>query len=473
MDTKNRFQKNTKFKDIETSTSTQVDLSCSLYKNSKYIDLIFEGTSDISKKNIDLHNLKGVIYFLDVLVDDSKIEEKVIRPILSSIDHQEFDKKLTLSSINKTENMEDVINSLLDGMCVVIVDSISTAYILDISNNTSREFEESPTEQVIAGQHIGFVESLDNNLSLIRRYIKNRDLKIEYYYCGNKTKTKLSIAYIKGLTDSLILEELDRRISSIDVESLQGLGMIQRCLDDYPKSPFPQLLRTERSDHTVNHLLNGKIALFIDGHPACLILPVNFFSFFQSPESVNARWTIGAIYPFIRLLATLGVFILPSFYISVISFNFDSVTLEILLPILHSLQQIPLSPLMEASFMLMTLELLREAAVRLPPVISQTIGIVGGLIIGQAIVDAGIVSNLMVIVIALTAILAFIGPYQEMRLTIRFISFPIMVLSSLFGLIGLAIGMLFLISHLCKLKTFGRPYFSHDDLKILIRQRVL
>lgn len=237
-------------------------------------------------------------------------------------------------------------------------------------------------------------------------------------------------------------------------------GQLSDYLDDQVWSPFPQLLNTERPDRVVANILEGKIAIMTDITPTALIGPVTFFSFYQSPDDFNSRVLVGTFYRVMRILSFLTAIFLPAFYIAIVSFHFEVLPLELANKVKSDINQIPYRPLIEALIMEVTIELIREASVRLPKSIGQTIGIVGGLVIGESIVSAGLVSNLMVIVVAFTAISSFVAPSVELNTSIRVLRFPFMILASLFGFFGIMIGTFILVIHLLNLSSLKRPYFS-------------
>ena len=266
--------------------------------------------------------------------------------------------------------------------------------------------------------------------------------------------------YVENVVDRGALKIVEDRLNAIDIEMFYSIGQLSDYLDDQVWSPFPQLLNTERPDRVVANILEGKIAIMSDLSPNALVGPVTFFSFYQTPDDFNARVFVGSFYRLMRLFSILSAIFLPAFYIAIVSFHFEILPLELANKVKTDINQIPYRPLIEALIMEVTIELIREASVRLPKSIGQTIGIVGGLVIGDAIVSAGLVSNLMVIVVAFTAISSFVVPSIELNTTIRMLRFPFMILASLFGFFGIVIGTFLLVVHLLNLSSFKRPYFA-------------
>ncbi|MER2155891.1 MAG: spore germination protein [Solibacillus sp.] len=353
-----------------------------------------------------------------------------------------------------------LINYVCDGETIIIL--LQSRKMIRFS---SPEFvhgtpDEPENEQILRGSHEGFVESFDANISLIRKRIRNNKLVVRKIILGKNTRTVIYYYYVDDLVDKEALKTVENRLNAIDIDEVYSIGQLNDNLDDQVWSPFPQLLSTERPDRVTANILEGKIAIMTDLSPTALIGPVTFFSFYQTPDDFNSRVLVGTFYRLLRGFSLLSAIFLPAFYIAIISFHFEVLPLELANKIKTDINQIPYRPLIEAMIMELTIELIREASVRLPKSIGQTIGIVGGLVIGDAIVSAGLVSNLMVIVVAFTAISSFVVPSVELNSTIRLLRFPFMFLASLFGFYGIVIGTFILVVHLLNLSSLKRPYFS-------------
>ncbi|MER2111993.1 MAG: spore germination protein [Solibacillus isronensis] len=357
-------------------------------------------------------------------------------------------------------DLKKLIGYVCDGETIIIL--LQSQKMIRLS---SPEFvhgtpEEPENEQILRGSHEGFVESFDANISLIRKRIRNNKLVVKKIILGKNTRTAVYYYYVDGLVDKEALKTVENRLNAMEIDEFYSIGQLNDHLDDQVWSPFPQLLSTERPDRVTANVLEGKIAIMTDLSPAALIGPVTFFSFYQTPDDFNSRVFVGTFYRLLRGFSLLSAIFLPAFYIAIISFHFEVLPLELANKIKTDINQIPYRPLIEAMIMELTIELIREASVRLPKSIGQTIGIVGGLVIGDAIVSAGLVSNLMVIVVAFTAISSFVVPSIELNSTIRLLRFPLMLLASLFGFYGIVIGTFIIVVHLLNLSSLNRPYFS-------------
>ncbi|MDT0158859.1 spore germination protein [Bacillus sp. AG4(2022)] len=418
-----------------------------------------EGSDDFKERIIEAEGRTLYLFFLSSMVDDARLEERIIKPLSLSAGNL-IEKQAQTQEVQRTSILSDALKGILTGYCFAMEHDSSEGVLLSAASSLSREISDPADEHIIQGSHEGFIENIGKNLLLIRKRIENPNLKVKYITIGKATNTASALIYIENLTSGKLITEITKRLASISMDSIQSPGFIQDCIEDHPFSPFPQILNTERPDRAAAHLMEGRAVLITDGSPSVMIMPVTFFAFFQSPEDYNNRWYLGSFFRFLRLISFILSLILPAFYVAVVSYHHEIVPIELVYTLQASLNFVPVPPVIEAMFMQLALELLREAAVRLPQPIAQTIGIVGGLVIGTAVVEAGLVSNVMIIVVALTAIASFVIPSIEMSNTLRFIGFPLMLLASIFGFIGIVFGLLLLVIHLAQLKSFGVPYFS-------------
>lgn len=331
---------------------------------------------------------------------------------------------------------------------------------LNIPDLVHRMPEEPVNEHILRGSHEGLVEDYNTNLSLIRKRIKSQKLVVRSHTVGKETNAFVYYMYIDDVVDKGALSILEERLYSIDIDMFYSVGQLSDYLEDEVLSPFPQLLNTERPDRVCASLVEGKIAVMTNLSPTALIAPVTLFTFYQSPDDFNSRVLVGSFYKIVRLASFFSAIFLPAFYIAIVSYHFEVLPLELSNKVKEDVNQIPYRPLIEAFILEITIELIREASIRLPQSIGQTIGIVGGLVIGDAIVRAGLVSNMMVIVVAFTAISSFVVPSVELNTTIRILRFPFMLLASIFGFFGIVIGTLILGIHLLNLSSLKRPYMS-------------
>ncbi|MEI3611064.1 spore germination protein [Pseudogracilibacillus sp. SO30301A] len=434
--------------------------------------------------------VKCAVVYIDGLVDEQSIQHNVLgslqvtkddkypteaRSILDFI----YWKLIGDTNIQKGESFDDLSFNLLSGFTILFIDGIATILMIDTAGGEFRSIEEPVTETLIRGPREGFIESVQRNVAMIRRRIKDPNLRFKTYQTGRRAKKSIVVTYVDGIIDPKLLKEVDRRLKTIDIDIVPETGYIEEWIEDSFLSPFPQFSNTERPDKVIAAIMQGKVAIMLDGTPFALIAPVNFSNVLQSPEDYYERWTIGSL---LRVLRYLGAFIsvfLPSLYIALISLQPGMIPSSLVFSIAATREGVPFPPIAEALMMVITMELLQEAGARLPQTIGQTIGIVGGLVIGEAAVQAGIVSPIMVIVVALTAIANFSIPSYSVAISFRIVRFGFMFAAAVFGMFGIILVYIMINIHFVNLKSFGVPYsapfapfFSNDWHDVVIRSPI-
>ena len=356
--------------------------------------------------------------------------------------------------------LQKIVDYICNGETIIILPKMQEIIRINSPEFPHRSPDEPENEQILRGAHEGFVEHIDSNISLIRKRIRNNKLIVKKAQIGKETKIEAYYVYLEDVVDKEALKTVEERLQSMNLDMYYTVGQLIDQLDDHVWSPFPQLLNTERPDRVAANIVEGKIAILTDISPTAIIGPVTFFTFYQSPDDFNSRVIIGTFYRLMRMISLVAAIFLPALYIAIVSFHFEVIPIELAFKVKMDINQIPYRPFIEALIMEITIELIREASVRLPKSIGQTIGIVGGLVIGESIVSAGLVSNLMVIVVAFTAISSFVVPSIELNTAIRVLRFPFMILAAMFGFFGILIGTFILVIHLLNLSSFKQPYFS-------------
>ncbi|MBE5105862.1 spore germination protein [Bacillus thuringiensis] len=448
-------------------------LESDLSNNLAELQNIFRQSPDlvIRQFQMTVDGLAAALVYLSGLADKQLIQNNVLSPLMNSDFNANTELPITLGQIKIIHTWNEIENAILEGDSVLLFNGQTTAHQLDTKGGPQRNIEDAHNEIALKGAHQGFIETGAQNIAMIRRYIPHRELMIKELVIGMRSKTKISILYLKDVASEEVLNELETRIQRITVDAVASNGELVEFIEDNPYSPFPQFLLTERPDLAVSHILQGRFVTVMDHSPNVLIAPTNFISFFQGVDDYGTRWLVASFIRILRFFAFMVALFLPASYVAFISFNFEVIPVELYLSIAESRTRVPFVPVMEALLMEITLETMREGALRLPTPIGQTVGIVGGIIIGQAAVQAGIVSNIMIIVVAVTAISSFIIPNYDMGSAVRLLRFPMMILAALFGLVGLVIGWMTLIGHLISLESLGTPYgtplapFRFADMK--------
>ncbi|WP_027626110.1 spore germination protein [Clostridium lundense] len=424
----------------------------------------FKDCPDIVNKKLILKDgRQGCLFYIKGFINIDLIQRDLIKPMMSiditNVSDKEILEYLPLINTSTCYDIDTVISSVLNGKTVFLIDKSNYAIICELNDFEKRSISEPENEKNVRGPHEGFIENLDSNLGILRKRIKNENLKFKNIILGNETKQKIVIAYINGIANPKLLNILTDKVSKINTDGLPAIGYIEQYITDSPNSPFPQYLPTERPDKVVSALLEGRLVILMDGTPFSLIVPVSFWSFIQAPDDYNTKWMLGSFIRYIRLLSLIISMTLPSLYISATAFQYYLIPLNLLIPLAISRTRVAFPPVIEALVMEFTIEIIREASIRLPTYISATIGVVGGIIIGQAAVNAGIVSSLFIIVVAVTAMASYVVPIYDFGSALRFTRFLFLILSSFFGIIGVVVGIALIISHLLSLESLGQPYF--------------
>lgn len=420
---------------------------------------------DIIRRKVYIDNqYEAFFLFINEIIDHDILQRDFISPI-SNMSIKELSNEINIHNIPCGEltilyDSKEVLDNIMGGNSVFLCEKLPFAIACTLVDMEKRSIEEPVTEKNIRGPHEGFVEPLNVNLSILRRKIKNTSLKFKTVTLGVQTKQKVVIAYIDGIANMDIVNGIYDKVSKINIDGLSNTGYIEQSIAAHPNSVFPQFLSTERPDKTTAALLEGRIVVIEDGSPRVLIAPVNFLAFFQAVDDYSTLWIHGSFSRLIRIIAFIIAILLPSVYISIISFHYYAVPLDLLVPLAESRARVPFPPIVEALILEFTIEMTREASIRLPTYVGTTISVVAGLIIGQAAVEAGIVSNLLIIIVAATAIASYVIPSQDMALGIRILRFVYMISASIFGIIGIVVSVALTIAHVITIDSLGQPYFQ-------------
>ncbi|MCJ7843006.1 spore germination protein [Lederbergia sp. NSJ-179] len=450
-----------KGKPLKTNSNEKTNtIYSTIEENQQYICKALFNTDDLKTREVTYKEVPGIIIYLETLVDTEIFQQSFLHPLSEAVDQQNVEELITNPEFSKTKDLNKIVSSLLKGDCALFFQGGTECFLFNCLQVNPRTPEEPDNEKVVRGAHTGFIENLDVNLNLVRERIHNRQLTIKYFKLGQESHTNVAMIYMSELANPSVVEEVQKRLESISTDMVFSPGYIEECIEGHPFSPFQEILFTERPDRLEAHLMEGRVAIISEGSSDVSIVPVTFFSFFQTPDDFNIRFYGGSFFRLLRLFSFWGALTLPAIYIAVVGFHFEIIPYDMVTIVKGSIENIPFPPFFEALIMAITIELIREAGVRLPSPIGQTIGIVGGLIIGDAVVNAGLVSNIMVIVIALTAIMSFCIPSYEMGNTVRILSLPVMIAAATLGFVGIVFSLMIIVIHMCKLESFGSPYIA-------------
>ncbi|NEZ01154.1 spore germination protein [Bacillus shackletonii] len=404
---------------------------------------------------------KAVIIYIQGLSDPEELNENVIKPLLTTegASGERF-SMIPVSQMKTLKTYEECIQSISAGLPVLIMDGDESALSLGLAKSEKRNIEEPVGESVIRGPREGFTEVLAVNTSLLRRKIHSPKLKMLQMSIGKYSQTSVVLVYIEDLAATQLIEEAKQRLEGIDIDGILESSYIEEFIEDTPRSPFPQLLSTERPDTVVANLLEGRIAILVDGTPFSIIAPATLFSFIQSSEDYYQRYIISTMIRWIRYPFFLVSLLLPSFYVALTTFHQEMIPTDLIISMASAREFVPFPTFIEAFLMEITFEALREAGLRLPKQIGSAVSIVGALVIGESAVQAGIVSPAMVIVVSITGIASFMIPRYAFGFSLRILRFPMMILAGTLGILGIMLGICGIVIHLCKLRSFGVPYLS-------------
>jgi spore germination protein KA len=370
------------------------------------------------------------------------------------------DKVIPAREVGNIEGLNELFDKVLLGDTVFLFDGTEKALTVDTKGWKTRAINESDAEIAIRGPRESFIESIHDNLALIRRRIRVPQLWVEDFQIGSLTRTHVALVYIKGLAGEGVLQEVRTRLEKIDTDKILESGELESFIEDAPFTVFPTILRTERPDRVVAALLEGQVAIVTNGSPFVLVMPVTFFNMLHAPDDYFEKPPAGTFLRILRYLAIILSTFLPGMYVAIINFHQEIFPTTLFLRIASSREGVPFPVVFELLIMESVFEVLREAGVRLPASIGPAISIVGALVLGDAAISAGIVSPPVVIVVALTAIASFATPNFALGIAGRLLRFAFIALGAVFGLFGIQFGILLLIIHVCALRSFGVPYMS-------------
>lgn len=362
------------------------------------------------------------------------------------------------NDIQKRKTFKDIITSINSGNCALFVDTLPICFDIEVKGFKQRSIEKPQNEIVIKGSHEAFVENLRTNTSLLRRLTNSENLIIEDLSIGKITNTKCALCYIQNITNNDLVAEVKYRLNNIEVDSLLSAGELELLITDTNMLGVPKVLVSERPDNAVKGLLQGRVIVIVNGSPYALIMPAVITDFLTSPEDTNLKTIFSNFLRRIRILASFFALLLPGLYVAITSFHLEIVPTELLYTILASRQSVPFPIIFEILIMEISFEVIREASIRVPSPIGPTLGIVGALVLGQAVVSAGIVSPILIIVVAITGISSFAIPDYTFSFHLRFYRFAFILLGYMAGFLGIGIGIFVYLSTLCDIESFGVSY---------------
>lgn len=471
-------------------------VSENLRENEKYLRSRLENCSDILIRPMrlgDKHKVDCLMVYIEVAVSNMMLDDSALGKMINHFweispeDIQEFVRhnSLGIADVKKLENLDESIDAMLAGNAVFFIDGYDKAMKISSKGYPSTGVMEAESEKVLRGSREGFSDSVKSNSALIRKRLRDTRLKVEEYKIGVRSHTLTQVLYMDDLVHEGLLEEVKERLEEFQIDGILDSGMLEQLTEDVWYSPFPQYQTTERPDRAVQEILKGKVVILCDNSPEALILPGNFNSFMESSEDWYHRFEMASFLRILRYLAVIMATVLPGLYLAVIRFHTQILPSALILSFAEAREGVPFSSVVELIFLELAFELIREAGVRVPGSLGNAIGIVGGLVIGQAAVEANLVSPIVVMIVALTALGSMTVPNEEFAAAFRLVKYGFLILGGYLGIYGIVLGVYLVIGHLAGLISFGIPYLvpfikkeqkgskGEGILRVPLRKRVL
>jgi len=434
---------------------------------------LFADCDDLEKRALVLGGgpVTATLYYIDGITAAADISRLVVQPLTDSARlPAPATAKACIARIEagavygctlrRRDTLDAAAEDLLRGYAVLVFDREELALTFEMKANPQRSVSEPTTEKSVKGAKDAFIENLRMNTALVRRRIASPALKICQTTVGRKSRTAVALVYVDGVADGEFLAELRRRVDAIDVDGLLTTAYLEEYIVDRPRSPFPQLIQTERPDKFALNLLEGRVGLLADGLPLGFLVPATLPELLKVPEDSSRSFLTASLLTCLRFIGLLVTVFLPGFYVAVALYHQEMIPVKLLLSMIDSKQQVPFSTFVEISAMLIAFEFLQEAGLRLPSQIGQTVSILGGLIVGQAAVEAKVVSPITVIVVALAGIAGYTCPNSDLENTARVLRFALVLAAMAGGMFGIMCAAALLVWHLCALESMGVAYLS-------------
>ncbi|MBU7594767.1 spore germination protein [Metabacillus halosaccharovorans] len=467
---KNKNRGRTSEKEIYDQEGIPKHYDRKLDRNLCSIQELFKQTTDYEEIHIKVGDLKGCVCYLGTTLNKSELNMQVLEPLREAFREPKSEAYRDIDYLREAffpavsyeyaETLHQLVWQMLNGYAIVMIDEHNKALALSIGGTDKRSISEPSTQTIIRGPKEGFIEDINTNIGLIRKKIKSPRLVFEDFRVGSDSNTKLSIGYMKGIVNEDILSEVKLRINKINASGILDTGNVEEFITDETFTFFPLVYNSERPDSISGNILEGKIAILLDGSPFVLIVPSVFTDFFQSTEDYYQPFFMTSFIRIIRYVSFMITLTFPSLYVAITTYHHELMPTPLLINIQSQREGVPFPAVIEILMMELTFEVLREAGVRMPRAVGQTLSIVGALVIGQAAVEAGLVSNVLVVIVAFSAIASFVSPIYNFSIAARLIRFILIIMAASLGLYGILLSLIVMVIHLVSLRTFGIPYLT-------------
>ncbi|MFB5192331.1 spore germination protein [Alicyclobacillus fastidiosus] len=439
------------------------------------IEAEWQHCDDLVLREVDAHGTRVLLVWLRGMVDQERVEKGVLEPLSTlpkrRVESSQLESVLHTVLVRRVKTRQELNVAVSDGQAILCIDGSKEALTLDVSQPPGRAIEKAEIEPTLEGPQEAFVENLELNIALLRKRIRSPRLKVESMRIGVYSKTNVCILYIEGIVKPTLVKEAHLRLRKISIDAVNDINKLRELIADGPFTVFPTTEETERPDRVVAGLLQGRIAIMLDGAPTCLKVPVQFIHFLVSAEDYYMNYTLAVFIRVLRHAAYWASLLLPSLYVALLCYNQDLMPTPLLVTVASQHRGVPFPTILEALGMMGAFEVLREAGSRLPRAVGQSVSIVGTLVVGDAAVRAGLVSPGMVIVVAGTGVASFALPAYGFVNSSRIIQFLFVGVAGISGLVGIVVFGMILVTHLVSLRSFGVPYmapiapFSWQDMR--------
>ncbi len=456
----------------EDSDSSSTKVSVNIKQNEAYLKKVLQPGADVIYKHLDLQDINGqpvnfLMVYIKGLTMESHINEYVVKPLRIDILHMEGNieqvRQRILSyvlTIQEQYDTQKILEAILEGHLAIFIEGYDQVFLADIKYFQKRAITVPQSETILGGPQEAFIEDVEINVGLVRKRIRDIRLKILWKTIGEKDRLNLAVLYLEGVAEEHVIKEIEKRLDQMKADEVAGMQALKKGLSDNAWSIFPQVMTSERPDRIEESLLQGKVSIIVDGTPFVMILPAYFTDFLASMEDANESVYYCSIMRLVRMLAAITTLILSPLYVALLSFHYELLHPDLLVELARYRSRVPFPPLVEAIIMEGIADLIREASARLPKQVAPTIGIVGALILGQASVTAGIVSPIMILVVAVSTIVSSVIPDYSFSYSVRILRYVMLLLSGILGAYGISIGLIFIMAHLVSLTSMGYGYYS-------------
>ncbi len=451
--------------EVNTGLEAKHTVEKSLNANLGYIAQLFADSADLVCRRLQVGQRPAALVYLKGITNSQLIQQGIAKPLLGCKRGSTLDEILACLSVSDYATMDDLhqaLQQMLDGRVLLLCQGMATVVAIDVVGFPKRSIVEAETDAAISGPLDGFIESIEDNLALIRRRLRTPHFKSKTMRLGILSRTPVAICYLEDRVDRQLLAEVEQRLQRVqakeELPKVLDSYYVMESISDHPLSPFPQALQTERPDVIAANLVEGRVGLLVDGSPVALVVPAAFFDFFQTADDYYVHPLFATAGRWLRLSAVFVTTSVSALYVAVTTFHYEVIPSKLVNAVAQTRGVVPLSSFSEAIIMEVTVDLLREATIRLPTKVGQVIGVVGALVVGQAAVQAGLVGPLLVIVVAISTIAGFAVPNNEQATALRMLRFPLILAATLLSGFGMVFVWAAILTHLASMDSMGEPY---------------